>query len=233
MKVIDFILDTAYSDLKQTALFDVGTGAVTDTDAQKDNIRTLLSFVNQGLVALHSRFPLKVGTVEFDTSERYNSAMEGVIELGTVKLPDEALSLIDIVTDDHEKVPLDDKGIQYLFDQGTYKKLLVRTVAINTYVVSGVNEDGVKTLYFTYRAIPDTVKVTSTLPLPSKFVEALRYYVAFRGYSTIKSTTTTGDVNVMYKKLFDDACNTLEDTTDMLTDDTSFNENKLWKKNFV
>lgn len=233
MKVIDFMVEVVESDLKQLSIHDIGTNTNSDTDTQKSNLRTVLAFVNQGLVDLHSKFPLKVGVVEFDTDELYNTATEGVANIGTVSLPTEALSLVNITTDSYSNVPLDDKGIEYLFEQGTYKKLFVRTVAVNTYVVSGVNEDKVKTLYFTYKTIPGVVKATSELPLPAKFVEALRYYVAFRGYSTIKSTTTTGDVNILYKKLYESACDALSNSTDMLTDDNSFDKDKLWKKNFV
>lgn len=232
MKVIDFILDVAKSDLKQITLNDVGTGTASDTVLQKDNMAAMLSFVNQGIVKLHTKFPLLVNIVEFDT-DTYDTSEEGIVELGTVKLPSNALSLLNIVTDTYDKVPLDDKGIEFLFKQNTYKKLFVSTVAINTYVISGYNEDNVKTLYFEHTAVPAEVKLTSDIPLPVKFLEALRYFVSYKGYSTIKSTTPTGDVNVTYKKLFDDACSLLENTTDMLTDDNSFDADKLWKKNFV
>jgi hypothetical protein len=232
MKVLDFILDVAASDLRQIALRDVGTNSANDTSDQKVNMTTVLSFVNQGLVSLYTKFPIKVDIYEADV-ELYDTTTAGINELGTIRLPDNALSMIGITTDDYIDVPVDDKNIEYQYRQGAYNKLFIRTVAYNTFVVGGKNEDNTKSLYISYTCAPPTVKLSDVLPLSTNFMEALRMYVAYRGYSTIRSVTQLGDEGVNYLKKYESVCKELEGTIDTMYDYITFDENRLYKKGFV
>ena len=232
MKVLDFILDIAVSDLRQITLRDVGTGLSTDSEEQKLNMNTLLSFVNQGLVSLHTKFPIKVEVYEADV-EPYDTYTQGMTELGAIKLPNNALSVIGITTDDYENVPVDDKNIEYQFRQKAYNKLFVRTIAYNTMVVSGYNEDKTRTLYVSYTCAPDTVGIKDELPVSTNFLEALRMYVAYRGYSTIKSVTPLGDEGLTYLKKYDALCKDLEGSIDTIYNYNVFDEDRLYKKGFV
>lgn len=232
MKVLDFILGVVGSDLRQIAIADVGTGSTSDSATQASNMTVLTDFVNQGLVELHKRFPLKVDVYEADV-ETYSTATEGLVEQSYVKLPNEAFSLVRVTTDEYVDVPLDDKDTEALHNQGTYKKLFIRTVAVNTYVVGGYNEDNVRDVYFSYTAAPSTVGLTQELPLPAAYLEALRHYVGYRGYSSVKSVTPVGDEGISYLKKFEASCELLKNTTGMLYDHNDFDVDKLYRKGFV
>lgn len=232
MKALDFIKEIANSDLRQIMLRDVGTGADTDNEEQKSNMVTVLGFVNQGLLELYKRFPLKVNTEEVDV-EIYNTMAEGVNEGGIIKLPDTALSVVSITNDVYEDIPLDDKHIEFQFKQGVYKKLFVRSIAVNTFVLGGLNEDLTKVVYITYTSAPDTLKLTSNIPLAMAYMEALRNYVAYRGFSTVKSVSPVGDEGLTYLKKFENSCQVLKEMTSTIYDYSNFDEVRLWNRGFV
>jgi hypothetical protein len=232
MKVIDFIKDIANSDLRQIALHDVGTGLPTDTEEQKEHMSTLISFINQGLVSLYKKFPLQVETYEADV-ESYDTYTESLIEDAQIKLPDTALSVVGVTTDKYIDIPVDDKNIEFLFSQNSYNKLFLRTIAHNTFVISGRNEDNVVSIYINYTTVPKSVGLEDDIPLNVTFLEALRMYVAYRGYSSIRSVTPVGDEGVGYLKKYEALCTELESTVDTMYNYDSFDVDRLWSKGFV
>ena len=137
-KIIDYI---AKGDLKQTVLSDVGT-ADSRNSSQQSNLDTLVGFVNQGVLELHKRFPIKISVMD----ERVSSPTEMDDPL---VLPDTALELISITVDDATYVPdaelgpfgvvvpLDNYDIEYKYRTNVYKGIYAKTVAVNSYVVLG------------------------------------------------------------------------------------------------
>ena len=213
-KIIDYI---AKGDLKQTALSDVGT-ADSRNSSQQSNLDTLVGFVNQGVLELYKRFPIKISVMD----ERVSSPTEMDDPL---VLPDTALELISVTVDDATYVPdaelgpfgvvvpLDNYDIEYKYRTNVYKGIYAKTVAVNSYVVLGnVPTAGVK-LYFRYKDSPAELKYSSKLPLPVMYHEALMNYIAYRGYSTIQSVTPVGDTGLNYKKKFEDSCLRIEQNT--------------------
>jgi hypothetical protein len=232
MKVIDFIKDIANSDLRQITLRDVGTGLPTDTEEQKEHMSTLISFVNQGLISLYKKFPLQIETYEADV-EAYDTYTESLMEDAQIKLPDTALSVVGVTTDKYVDVPVDDKNIEFLYSQNSYNKLFLRTIAYNTFVVSGKNEDKVTAIYINYTTVPNSVGLEDNIPLNVMFLEALRMYVAYRGYSSVHSVTPVGDEGIGYLKKYEALCTELESTVDTMYNYDSFDVYRLWSKGFV
>ena len=102
MQVSNIIEYVANGDLKQTVLSDIGTKE-SRTEMQQRNLDTLVGFVNQGVLELHKRFPIKV------------SVEDEVIKVPTptddpIVLPDTALELISITVDDATYVPNGEEG---------------------------------------------------------------------------------------------------------------------------
>jgi hypothetical protein len=64
-------------------------------------------------------------------------------------------------------------------------------------------------------------------------MEALRMYVAYRGYSTIRSVTPAGDEGVEYLKKYTALCAELESMVDTIYSYDSFDVYRLWSKGFV
>jgi hypothetical protein len=100
-------------------------------------------------------------------------------------------------------------------------------------VVSGYNEDKVKALYVTYTRAPDAIKLKDELPVGVSFLEALRMFVAYRGYSTIKSVSPLGDEGLTYLKKYDALCKDLEGSIDTMYNYNGFDADRLWNKGFV
>jgi hypothetical protein len=213
-------------------LHNVGTGLPTDTEEQKEHMSTLISFVNQGLVSLYKKFPLQVETYEADV-EPYDTYTESLMEDAQIKLPDTALSVVGVTTDKYIDVPVDDKNIEFLYSQNSYNKLFLRTIAYNTFAVSGKNEDKVTSIYINYTTVPNSVGLEDNIPLNITFLEALRMYVAYKGYSSIRSVTPVGDEGVGYLKKYEALCTELEGTVDTMYDYDSFDVDRLWSKGFV
>jgi hypothetical protein len=232
MKVIDFIKDIVRSDLNQLTIKDIGTGSNIDTVEQQFNMSRLLSFVNQGLISLYERFPLRVDTYEMDI-ETYDTYTEGIVESSIIKLPETAFSVVNATTDRYEDVPIDNKDIEFRFKQGAYDKIFLRTVAYNTFAVGGKNKDKVVSILFTCTAAPDLVDLDDNLPLNIKFIEALFLYVAYKGYSTVKSITPVGDESLNYLKKYKAMCEELEGTVDTIYNYSSFDPDRLFSKGFV
>ena len=230
--IIDYM---AKGDLKQTSLSDIGT-ADARTAAQQNNLDTLVGFVNQGVLELHKRFPIKISVMD----ERVSSPTEMDDPL---VLPDTALELVSITVDDATYVPdaelgpfgvvvpLDNYDIEYKYRTNVYKGIYVKTVAVNSYAVLGnVPSAGVK-LYFRYKDSPTELKYSSKVPVPAMYHEALMNYVAYRGYSTIQSVTPIGDTGLNYKKKFEDSCLRIEQNTDTLYEWA--NPRRLVERGFV
>jgi hypothetical protein len=226
MKLLDIIKYSVEGDLKSMSLADIGNPSDTKTaltDVQKANLATLVGFTNQGILELHKRFPLKVETkeVSIDIDDK----------LVPIQLPDNALSILKVTTLDFVEVPLDDMDIEFKYKTNTYKGLYVKSVAVNAYVVLGDYPGDEVELLFHYMASPEPLKYTDVLPLPFSYHEALIHYIAYRGYSAIKSVTPVGAEDLSYKKRFEDSCMHLKEITDNLYEYIDYS--RLFKRCFV
>lgn len=220
MQVSDIINQVAKGDLRQTSLSDIGT-ANSRTELQQSNLDTLVGFVNQGVLELHKRFPIKV-SVEDELVKAPTEVDDPIV------LPDTSLELISITVDDSTAVPdgevgpfgvvvpLDNYDIEYKYKSGTYKGMYVKTVAVNSYAVFGTIPVGGVKLYFRHKDAPAPLRYQSRLPMPVMYHEALMNYVAYRGYSTIPSVTQAGDTGMLYKKKFEDSVLRIQQNTDTL-----------------
>ena len=215
--LIDYLIK---GDLRQTSLSDIGTDG-SRTAYQQANLDTLVGFVNQAVLALHVRFPIKVGIMD-ELVRSVTSVDDPIV------LPMSALELISLTVDDNTYVPdieptpigvlvpLNDYDIEAKYRANVYKGIYAKTTAVNSYLVLGnVPATGV-TLYFRYKDSPSELRYNSTVPTPAMYQEALMNYVAYRGYSTIPSVTPAGDTGMLYKKKFEDSCLRIEQNTDTL-----------------
>ena len=211
------------SDLRQTALSDIGVENDRTEDQQK-NVDTVLGFVNQGVLELYKRFPVQVNIDDVFVLSPSTSD-------DSVALPDTSLALIRVTDSLGEAVPVDDYNMEYLYKTKSYTGIYIKSLAINKYLVlGGIPSTGIN-LQFHYTTAPDNIRYTSEIPLPVIFQEALMMYVAYRGYSTIKSVTEIGDEGFAYKKKFEDSCAKIEQHTDTLFEWA--NPNRLHERCFV
>lgn len=235
MQVSTIIEYVANGDLKQTALSDIGTKD-SRLDMQQRNLDTLVGFVNQGVLELYKRFPIKVN-IDDVTLYAPTSADDPIVT------PDNALELVNVITSNVDAVPegnlvaggvavpMDDFDIEYRYNNKTYEGIYGKTLAVNTYLILGkVPAEGV-TVQFHYKSAPELLRHNSVLPLPAMYQEALMNYVAYRGFSTVQSVTPVGDTGLNYKKKFEDSCLRIEQNTATLYEWA--NPKRLTQRGFV
>ena len=226
MLLLDIIKYSVNGDLKSMSLADIGNPTSTTplTDVQKANLDTLVGFTNQGILELHKRFPLKVETLEVSRD------IDDM--LVPVTLPDHALSILKVTDMEGNELPLDDMDKEFRYKIDTYKGMYIKSSAVNSYLILGdYPESGEAELVFYYMAAPKVLKYTDTLPLPFSYHEALIHYIAYRGYSTIKSVTPVGAEDMSYKKRFEDSCMHLKEITDNLYEYIDYT--RLFRRCFV
>lgn len=208
MLVSTIVSYAALGDLKQTSLSDIGVEGARSVEQQL-NLDTLVGFVNQAVLELHKRFPIKVEIEQ----EKFNKVSAND---DAFTLPETALELIKVEHTDGTEVPVDDYDIESRFKLGAYDGVYIKTVAVNSYRIMGNVPSGGITLEFYYKASPGLLRYTSKIEVPATYQEALINYVAYRGYSTVKSVTQAGDEGLNYKKKFEDSCLRIEQNTDTL-----------------
>lgn len=225
MKVLKLIEDTAASDIRQLALANIGDETSRLSNAEQvGNLRVLTSFVNQGLLDLYTRFPLSIKSVEADA--------DSVDQNLQVTLPSDALGLKQVtVLDTGEQLPVDESSVEFKYRVKNEKVMFVKTIAVNTYLVQGYFPESFVELQFDYYAAPKEVDTEDKLPVPAIYNEALRLFIAYRAYSTIKSVTQTGDEHIKYKKMYEDACNLIKVSTEAWYDYTSVE--RIYDRGFV
>lgn len=225
MKVLKLIEDTTASDIRQLALANIGdeTSRLSNAE-QAGNLRVLTSFVNQGLLDLYTRFPLSIKSVEADA--------DSVDQNLPITLPNDALGLKQVtVLETGVQLPVDESSVEFKYRVKNEKVMFVKTIAVNTYLVQGYFPESFVELQFDYYAAPKEVDTEDELPVPAIYNEALRLFVAYRAYSTIKSVTQTGDEHIKYKKMYEDACNLIKVSTEAWYDYTSVE--RIYDRGFV
>lgn len=225
MKVLKLIEDTAASDIRQLALANIGdeTSRLSNEE-QVGNLRVLTSFVNQGLLDLYTRFPLSIKSIEADA--------DSVDQNLPITLPSDALGLKQVtVLDTGEQLPVDESSVEFKYRVKNEKVTFVKTIAVNTYLVQGYFPESFVELQFDYYAAPKEVDTEDELPVPAIYNEALRLFITYRAYSTIKSVTQTGDEHIKYKKMYEDACNLIKVSTEAWYDYTSVE--RIYDRGFV
>lgn len=225
MKVLKLIEDTAASDIRQLALANIGDETSRLSNAEQvGNLRVLTSFVNQGLLDLYTRSPLSIKSIEVDA--------DSVDQNLPITLPSDALGLKQVtVLDTGEQLPVDESSVEFKYRVKNEKVMFVKTIAVNTYLVQGYFPESFVELQFDYYAAPKEVDTEDELPVPAIYNEALRLFIAYRAYSTIKSVTQTGDEHIKYKKMYEDACNLIKVSTEAWYDYTSVE--RIYDRGFV
>jgi len=223
MQVSTIIDYAAKGDLKQISLSNIGTKE-SRTNDQQENLDTLVGFVNQGILELYKRFPIKINVDD-------NTVFAPSTVEDSIQLPDTALELMKVTKTDGTEVPVDNYDVENLFKLNLYKDVYVKSLSVNNFLILGEMSSTGTTVQFHYKSAPEQVRYNSMLPLPVMYQEALMNYVAYRGYSTVKSVTPVGDEGFNYKKRFEDSCLRIEQNTDTLYEWA--NPKRLYERGFI
>lgn len=166
MRVNDFIDYLKYGDTSNLTI--VQNLKIGDAEEVQEAQRALISYINIGLQALHTRFNLKVGmeVVPFGGSKLINLKAKDVVHVTKVQ---------------------DAEGEPLKFLTVTGAEYDIETLAFNTYLLK---EEAKGDLYFLYAKTCEPVfDILNEIDLPPAFTQALIYYVAMRAYASVGGNT--------------------------------------------
>lgn len=179
-------------------------------DAQK----TIISFINLGLIEIFNRFQLK-------TSEELITLSEN-ITLYTL-LATDLNYILAIYDEGGNELPLNDEG----------NSLSIMTPSFNTLQVSNPNQDSI--LYVIYSSSPTklewTADLASNVPLPMSLIELLLQYINYRTQLTMSGKTQI-DIRSYYD-MFDTNCYKLLQAGSVYSTDSITSGRKLEYKGFI
>jgi len=161
----------------------------------KDDVPTLIGYVNMGVLELHKRFNLwneeAIITMVLGT-KRY--LLDGTDANVTMDLSDHSLLLIEEVYEETgEQMSLNNELDPYGAATPRWNELEV------------VEEVDGQLLSVIYRAAPKfAVADTEEIPLPPQFTEALFHYVGYRAHASVKGDEQSEN-NTHYKR-FEASC---------------------------
>jgi hypothetical protein len=172
---LQFLFDLlTWSELKELSIFDKITG--TDEDEKELAERTVLNYINLGILDLHKHLPIKVEESELTLKDGQNFyyLLDSNIGDYLTSLPGEVLHILAVFNEDGESIPLNDN---------TYENSIF-TPAYNKLQVPNAIDYGTK-LYVTYQASEAPIPYIENLmdieiPISPVLLEALTLFVGYK-----------------------------------------------------
>jgi hypothetical protein len=201
MKVADIIDYAVTGELRQISLCEIGAEAVRTVEQQK-NLNTLVAYVNQAMIELSTRFPLFILVDELDGE---------LNDRDPVAFPANAITLLKVEDQEGNTIPINDPK----WEDPIYKETdqwYVKTPSVNTVVVANNKPVTRTTLLATYVLNAPKYDYTSTINVPSNYLEAILDYVAYKANTAMKPLPNQ-EGNVYYMK-FEADCARLKSAFD-------------------
>jgi len=180
MLVSDVIQFAIAGEIQQLKVAEVGTE---DADA-KANIVTLISYINQGIIALYKKFGLA----------HQSRTLDAVIDGATYVMPSDYLYMIYAMDNEDLEIPINDEFSDYsIFEPAPFSVFVVK---------DDDKYDTSTDIYITYVAVPPLLTATTdTVPLTYQFLEALLMYVSYKAHSPTDSSSPDPQNNHYVKYL--------------------------------
>lgn len=188
MTLIEIFKKLSYSHLSELSIGGEGSGLIPDKHQPK-----IIQRINEGLIALYARFPLRIKTLDLQTYAAINEyhlhsdyatgstadPLPEYLYILTEGFADDILMIESIVDEDDEVVPLNDAN-----DEDSWH-------VVGNHILS-VNEPEDDLVYrIRYRAAPDEIEFgppvpkTEVIPIPRILEAALIAYVAGQIYGNM------------------------------------------------
>jgi len=180
MLVSDVLNFAVRGELKQLAISEINAADVN----QAENIATLISYLNLGIIELHKRFPL------ITQSQTLTNTVNGA----NYTLTDDYLWLVYAEGNDtnETEIPINDENATFsIFEPAPYQLYIYRDNTLNTDITN---------INITYMATPPLLTDTSdVVPLQYQYIEALLLYIGARAH-TAKSGLPNEENNTFYQR---------------------------------
>ena len=202
MKVQEFIKTLGYG-----VLSNLGSVADEDTlEIKASAVPRIVHFINEGLLRLYNRFPLKVSTVFIELTENktvYTITKEHFLtveEYGeerhdydkylwggydTPEFKDDLLRIDEVFTHEGVRLPINDYADMYSILTPKYNEIEVPTTFYG----------GILSVVYRARHPVVTYEDNDVIDLPEPLFDALANYIAYKLYSNINTETAVGNAN--------------------------------------
>lgn len=226
MKLSEIFTQLSYGELSQMAIGGSGSGIIDDANYDK-----LVSSINLGLAALHTRFPIRHGEfvldmvtdqVNYPIHLKYCASNTTSTELVKYILdsdspyPNDLMKIERVLTDGGVVLPLNDEADTYSLSTPSLSTLRVPIDIVNC-IATTPTEYLTDTLTVQYRAAHPYLTPgigmyraeTVEIDLPYQYLEALCYFVASRVNNPMGMTNEFHSGN-SYAAKYEMACAALE-----------------------
>jgi len=188
--------------------------------AIKDDDVAIIGFINLGMLALYTRFPLKqeeaIITLQTGQAIYPLDGTDANVSMGSA---DDFLIVSECYDEQGDVVTINDET----------DPLGILTPSWNTIEVPNVAQD--ERLSLIYRSAPAFVtQPTNSIPLPPQLLEALLNFIGYRGHGTI-SSDVKAENNTHYMR-FDASCKKAEENGMIVIDDLLYTQ-KFYDRGFV
>lgn len=145
--------------------------------AVKDDVDSIISFINLGLIELYKRFPLGTEEVVITLGEATVPAdVYQMISSTIYKMPSDLMYIIGAYEEDGSEININKEDDPFSIMTISWNKIQVpvATVGANIGIV--------------YVKTPELLSSDNTaqeLPLPPQLIEALLHYIGYRGHGSI------------------------------------------------
>jgi hypothetical protein len=215
MQVCDVVNYAIRGGIKQVGISNVGDPSTeTVTPDQEENLATIVSFINLGLIELYKRFNIRTEEVTFALND-FNRIF---------KLPQHTLVPTLAVTNDCVELDINNDS-----SEGSDT---LRVFSPNPYMisVSGPIPDGVTEITIIYRASPYIVaNLDEYIDLSLAYLEPLLEYITYKAYAPINANTP--QENNINMQRFEFACKRIEELG--LSNTVTIANNKLMNRGFA
>jgi hypothetical protein len=218
MKVADIIDYAITGELRQVSLSDIGDVSARTPEQQK-NLDTLVSYVNQAMIELSTRFPLFISVEELDADSG---------DTDPIPFPNNATTLLKVESLLGEVIPINEPK----WTDPIYKdtdQWFVKTPSVNTLVINNNKPIESTELLATFVLSAPKYVYTSDIAIPNNYLEAVLDYIAYKANTAMKPLPNQ-EGNVYYMK-FEADCTRLKATFDNNYD--SVEGSKFFTRGFI
>lgn len=221
MLVSDYLHFVTQSEIKPLAVSDIGDVYSDDevTSVQVTNRRTLISYLNQAILAVHSKF--NIIQKEFILNNTVNNS--------THDIPVDFLFALNAAFEDGREIPLNNER-KYIVDD-TDECVSVLFPAQFKALVKGTDPLGLTRISLTYVARPEKIKSESQyIDLSEVFNEPIYNYIAYKAYAAQNGGIQ--ETNNTFFLRYNNSCNHIE-LMGMTNQDNLDSNIKLDERGFV
>lgn len=197
--------------------------------AAKDDEEKIVQYINLGLIALYSKFPLKIDEAIIElqagkTMYKLDGTEGTLVNVNGLPIVADTVMKIVAAYDEVSEIPLNNESDETSIHTPTYDSIQVPLTADNSYIS------------ILFRAMPDDVEyevvddvlVDKEVALPKQMLEALLHYIGYRAHGAMNGSVDKE--NNTHLQRFEASCKKLEtfgliptDSLEMNNHDRGFN----------